>query len=600
MVTSDLSVRRRLSVVVDVARFRPVTTAILVGLNVSVAILSGVGVGFIVPIIEIVIDGSSADGSAIQQLFVRTYHSLGLPLTLETAIGGVAFVLLLRYALQYVAAILQARLEASYTERLRTTIFDRLLAVEVETIDATGRDTALNAIVTEARRAGNIPYILATLVQSVFLLGAFGAVAFLIAPPLAILTIVLLGGITAFVRFVITSGYASGNRLAAADEAVQRTCRRGIAGLRDIKLLAVRDRFQDAFERAVAEQAAASVQVRQNRSAVSILQQTVAALTVFALLYVGIAFYDVRPPELAAFLFAMFRAAPQVTRANDDLYTLESDLPHAVRIRELREKLAAAEESSSGSAPVPHPIRELAIENVTFCYGGDTASERVLDDVSFNVTRGETVALVGQSGAGKSTLAMLLARFQRPDTGRILVNGVALEEIDLAAWRASIGIVRQHPYIFDGTLRENLTLGHPDAPIAAVRRVCAIARIDEFVGDLPDGLDTELGEDAVNLSGGQRQRVAIARTLLTDPEFLVLDEATSELDSALQTSILSRLHEEVSDIPIVLIAHRESTVQAADRVFVLANGRIVERGTPEELRDQDGTYASLYGADDGT
>lgn len=572
---SDLTFRESLEVIADAARHRPRTAGTLVGLNLGVAVLNGIGVGFIVPIVDFVVGGTT--GGTVQEVFVRLYRLLGIPLTLETAIAGVAFVMLLQFSLTFITAVQQATLEASYVRRLRTASFESLLAARVDVLDDIGEDSALNTLVTEARHAGSIPYRLVELLQAVLLVAAFGAVAVTIEPLLTVATVVLLGIIIGVVRFVLESGYESGDRLATANEAVQRDTRRGVAGLREIKQFVAHDRFRRAFEQSAATHAAAWSRVRRNRAAISTLQQASIALAVFGLLYVAVAVYDIGTGELAAFLFAMFRAGPQVTRIHDLLYAIESTLPHAVRVRTLARELAAASEPTGGTASVPRPIRTVAFEDVSFGYdGADT--DGTLTDVSFRVTEGETVALCGPSGAGKSTLAALLARLYHPDAGQITANGDSIAEFERDDWRAAVGLVRQQPYVFDGTLRENLLLGCPDAATTSIQQACSVACVDAFLDALPNGLETELGEDAVRLSGGQRQRVAIARTLLTDPAMLVLDEATSELDAETERELLAGVRESAGDIPILLISHRQSTRRFVDREVTLTDGRTLDGG----------------------
>jgi subfamily B ATP-binding cassette protein MsbA len=218
----------------------------------------------------------------------------------------------------------------------------------------------------------------------------------------------------------------------------------------------------------------------------------------------------------------------------------------------------------------------------------------VLDGISFSVERGEFIAFVGQSGAGKSTIVSLLARFYDPDTGSINADGLPIEEYDLRAWRDRIAVVRQQPFIFNDTLKGNITIGNREATQAAVERVCAIAKVDEFVDDLPNRYESQLGDDGVRLSGGQRQRVALARALLTDADFLVLDEATSDLDSSLEKEVQSAIEAMDRKYGIIAIAHRLSTVKNADQIYTVENGEIIESGSHTDLLADEGAYADLY------
>ena len=201
---------------------------------------------------------------------------------------------------------------------------------------------------------------------------------------------------------------------------------------------------------------------------------------------------------------------------------------------------------------------------------------------------------MGQSGAGKSTIVSLLARLYEPNQGEIRANGQPISEYDLDAWRSRIALVRQQPFIFDDTLASNITVADRDATREDIEQVCAIAKVDEFVDELPNGYDSQLGDNGVRLSGGQRQRVALARALLKDADFLVLDEATSDLDSNLEKEVQVAIESMDQEYGIIAIAHRLSTVKNADRIYTVDNGEIIESGTHQELLAEEGDYADMY------
>jgi len=233
----------------------------------------------------------------------------------------------------------------------------------------------------------------------------------------------------------------------------------------------------------------------------------------------------------------------------------------------------------------------IDFEGVSFSYDG---ARTVLNDVSFHAAPGTVTALVGSSGSGKSTTIGLISAFYVPTRGRVLVDGIDLSTVRLDSYRTQLGVVLQESFLFDGTIRENVVFSRPDASEEAVLRACRIARVDEFAETFADKYDTIVGERGVKLSGGQRQRISIARAILAEPRILILDEATSSLDSESEQMIQQGLSYLMQGRTTFVIAHRLSTIRRADQILVVEQGQIVERGTHEELYALRGRYFELY------
>jgi ATP-binding cassette subfamily B protein len=240
--------------------------------------------------------------------------------------------------------------------------------------------------------------------------------------------------------------------------------------------------------------------------------------------------------------------------------------------------------------------RAIELCDVGFRYG---CRAKVLDGVNLSIPAGRTVAVVGESGSGKSTLLKLLTRLYDPTEGRVLIDGVDTRDFELASLRGGVSVVAQDPYVFCGTVRENIALGRPEASLDEVMAAARAAGLHEFIAGLPERYDTVIGERGANLSGGQRQRLAIARALLRRPEVLIFDEATSHLDTATERAIQESLRTALAGKTVVLVAHRLSTVQDADAICVLHQGRVVETGTHRQLLALRGRYAALWQAQTG-
>jgi subfamily B ATP-binding cassette protein MsbA len=236
-------------------------------------------------------------------------------------------------------------------------------------------------------------------------------------------------------------------------------------------------------------------------------------------------------------------------------------------------------------------VGEVLFENVEFAY---QTGKTVLHGISFDAKPGTVTAFVGPSGSGKSTTIGLISAFHKPVTGRILVDGVDLNGVKLASYRTQLGVVLQETFLFDGSIRENVRFSRPDATEEELLEACRIARVDEFAETLEEGYDTIVGERGVKLSGGQRQRLSIARAILADPRILILDEATSSLDSESESMIQQGLAHLMRGRTTFVIAHRLSTIRRADQILVIEAGNIVERGTHPELYALHGRYWDMY------
>jgi len=240
---------------------------------------------------------------------------------------------------------------------------------------------------------------------------------------------------------------------------------------------------------------------------------------------------------------------------------------------------------------LPGVVGDFEMKNVSFGY---TEGEYVVRDISFSAASGSVTALVGSSGSGKTTIAGLAASFLTPQEGTVTVDGVDLSMVTLDSYRSHLGVVLQDEFLFEGTIRENILFPRPDASETNLQNAMKAAHVTEFTDRFEDGVDTLIGERGVKLSGGQRQRVAIARAILADPRVLILDEATSSLDTESESLIQKSLAGLMQGRTTFVIAHRLSTIRKADQILVIEAGKIVERGNHEQLIAAQGRYYNLY------
>ncbi|ELY42646.1 ABC transporter ATP-binding protein [Natronorubrum bangense] len=591
--SDDYTYREKAAAVRRVAAFHPAFTVGVIVLSVVAAGLEAVGLSFILPILELAQgEVGPNEASGVLGMFVTLYQTLGIPFTLGYLVTGVAAVMTVRFTSSFLVAWLRAVLETLYVKQIRVQAYDKALDARVAYFDQEGSDEILNAIITESKYSGRVIKDLVRLVEQGLLAAMYFGIALFIAPWLTLATAVVLGSVVVLFKFGLESGSSVGDRLAEANEEVQSSAQAGTQGIRDVKAFSMRSELFDRFDDAIDVFARSSIRIARNKAIITNFYQLVIAITVFVLIYVALVVTSLSLGALGVFLFAIFQLGPKVSTLSNIVYSLDSKLPHLIRTQRFLDGMDNYSEPKPVRDEAPTDIERVEYDDVRFSY--ETSDEEVLSGVSFGVERGEFVAFVGQSGAGKSTIISLFARMYEPDEGKIRADGTPINEFPVQEWRKRVSIVRQDPFIFNETLRYNLTIGNRDATQEEIEEVCEIAQVTEFFDDLKDGFDTQLGDDGIRLSGGQQQRIAIARALLKDADFLLLDEATSDLDTGLEEKAHSAIEAMDRDYGMIVVAHRLSTVTNADRIYTMDQGKIVERGDHRSLMTENGQYASLY------
>lgn len=372
-----------------------------------------------------------------------------------------------------------------------------------------------------------------------------------------------------------------------------------IGGIQTVKAGAVEPQWQDRWERQLAGYSFASLKVINLSNTGSQLIQLISKINMVLILYFGakaVIDRDLTVGGLVAFnMFAQRVSGPVIRMAQ-----LWQDFQQVrIAIERLGDVLNQPSEPGTGSrVALPSLKGEVTFEHVNFRYALD--GPWTLEDIDLRVPAGTSLGIVGSSGSGKSTLTKLLQRLHVPASGRVMIDGVDLAQIDPAWLRRQIGVVLQENLLFNRTIRENIALADPARALDDVLAAANLAGAHDFIVKLPQGYDTPIEERGTNLSGGQRQRIAIARALLTDPKILILDEATSALDAESEEIIQKNLKAISQGRTVIIIAHRLSAVRQCDMLITLEDGRIVERGTHEDLLKANGRYADLHRRQSGS
>jgi len=404
-----------------------------------------------------------------------------------------------------------------------------------------------------------------------------------------VLTPVILYPVVRFGKGIRGTSHQSQERMAE----LTRLLTEGIRGHRVAKAFGMEAFEQDRFEAATGRHLKVNLRAQILSNLSSPVIETLGALGGAALLiYAGRAIRaeQLNVGEFITFLTILLVMYDPVRRLNKANLILQESMAAAHRLADLIEEPNEITDRPNGTV-VSHLEEGIHFEKIRFGYDDH---ETVLTDVDLKVARGEMVALVGPSGAGKSTLVNLLPRFFDPNQGRVTIDGVDVRDMPLQALRALIGLVTQDTVLFDDTVRNNIAYGRSDLSLEDVRSAAKAAYADDFILEMENGYDTVVGEGGVRLSGGQKQRLSIARALLKDAPILVLDEATSHLDSEAESLVQKAIQNLTRGRTTLVIAHRFSTVTTADRIIVLRDGRIEEQGTHQDLLERNGTYRRLY------
>lgn len=416
-----------------------------------------------------------------------------------------------------------------------------------------------------------------------FLNWKLASVLFLVIP-LSFLAIVRIGH---RVRVLATRGQESmGDMTSVLKET--------FAGIRIVKAYGREPLENERFGRTNLSYMRANMKSAQLSAIVSPMMEMIALLGIAVIIWHGgklVILGEMTPGSFFSFLTAMFMAYAPIRRLAGANSSIQAALAGAQRVFDVLD--LEHERHGDHVRRDIAPIRQaLEFRHVSFAY--NAGSTPALVDINLTIRCGEVVAFVGSSGSGKTTLVSLVPRFYMPTSGAILLDGQDIQEVGLSSLRSQIAIVSQDTMLFDDTVKGNIAYGRLEATDEDIREAAKAAHADEFIVNLPQGMDTIIGENGVKLSGGQRQRLAIARAILRDPPILILDEATSSLDSESERVVQDALANLMKNRTTLVIAHRLSTIIHADRIVVLQKGRIVEEGTHAELLRHGGVYKRLY------
>ena len=564
-------------------RMTPGLMLTTVALTCAGGLLQGVGLLMLVPLLQLVgIDAQHGSLGRILEMFQRAFALVGLEPTLLAVLVLYVAIVAVESVLQRYEAVTQARLRERIVHRLRTRVY-KAVASTTWVYFSTRRASTFGQILTDRiDRVATAVYYLNDLFVTLVMCVVYMAMAFQVSAQMTTF-VVICGGLMALaLRRTLAKARDAGQRYTTASTLLYAAVADHLSSMKMAKSYGAEQSHEERLTRLSDDLGAASLSAMTasvtTRQWIAIGSAALLALIV----YVAHTVAGLSAASLFLIIFLFARLVPRVTSLYEKAQILALELPAYDSIIEAEAECVASAEPRVTTHAATTLGRVLECREVTFRYGQspDTAALR---DVTLRVAAHETTAIVGPSGAGKSTIADLLMGLLTPSAGSVLIDGAPLAADRMQSWRARIGYVSQETFLFHDTIRANLLWANPEATDEMMWEALERAAADEFVRALPAALDTVVGDRGVLLSGGERQRLSLARALLRRPEVLILDEATSSLDSENERRIqaaIDRLHEQVT---IVIITHRLSTIRNADVIYVMDNGRIVESGTWQTL-----------------
>ncbi len=579
------------------ARRQPVWILITIILGWTGALFNGVSTTLIVPLLL----GFLGQELEFEQAppFLRytlsLFDNLPAKYRLLYMMGIILLGILLKNGAIYASTVASAYVSKQLVRDIRLSAIKLLLDVDLDFYSKTKIGDVLNSIGQEVSRAASAIRLGIQMVVHGITILVFIAILISISWQLTLAAPLILTWVPILSQFVINRSQKYGEFLSQASRAFSGKFIEILNGIRLVKSTSSEAREYDIIVQRILDREDAELKSEMNYALTAPINEITAVSALLAMIAIGRVLFANQIDSLSAvlltYLFVLNRMMVVVGQLNSTRSRFANAVSGAVIVSEFL-RLDDKPMMQNGYIPYQGIQKEIRFEGVSFSY--PSSSELVLDEINLTIPRGTTLALVGGSGAGKSTLADLVPRFYDPTAGKITIDGVDLRDYDFTTLRKAMGIVSQETFLFNDSVRNNISYPRPTASETEIIQAAKQANAYDFIVQLPQGFDTEIGDRGVMLSGGQRQRIAIARALLSNPDILVLDEATSALDTVSEHLVQQAIERLSSDRTSIVIAHRLSTVQKADQIVVLEKGKIIEIGTHIELLKKGGRYTHLY------
>lgn len=541
-------------------------------LTLVLGALRGVGILMLVPLLAYLgVPDDPGGGGPVTEIAGFFFDRLGLPRNLVVILAVYVVLVAGRAALDRVRVVLQGELQLGFVRTLRADLHAALLHAEWRFLVASRRSDLIQTLTHDVQRAGKAAHQLLSVVTGTLVLLVFIGLALRISVWGTVLATAVTGLLAWLLRHRFSSAHRTGRDLTDRSNRLYAVVTGHLDGLAEIRSYGAEARSRERFARTLRELDEARLDFIRGHSGARLWMDVGGVVTLAVILGLAVEVLRLPVASLLLLVYIFSLVLPRATALHSQLQHMLNELPAFEAVDSLVRQATRRTERRTGHSTTR--LRdEIAFREVSFSYEDDRSA---VADLDLRIRARATTAVVGPSGSGKSTTALLLMGLLSPDTGRILVDGVEMGELDLREWRSRIGYVPQETFLLHDTIRANLHLARPDADDEEIHRALSLAAADDFVDALPRGLDTVVGDRGARLSGGERQRIALARALVVRPDLLLLDEATSSLDMESERRIFRALNRLHGRLTIVLITHRLGSLKNVDEIVTMEEGRVV-------------------------
>lgn len=547
-------------------------------LNIAVSLTGGISIVMLVPMLGL-LDISEGAASALR-VFTAPLQNLPYEAQVILLIVGYFLLVVFKAALGRMLSIRESHFLEEYSYKLRDQLYHAVSTAKWEQLAASRQTDTINLFTSQCSQVSygvaEIIHLLTSVVSTIVSL----CIAVWLSLPVTVFVMICGGCFAMVFRKLMKASKEYGDEMIRINRAMYQELFNQLRSVKEVRTYGVQKEHEALFGDISRSFRDAKLKYVHLRAFPSMLYSIAAAGMIGVIFLVCVLGFRMDTARLIVLVYVFMRLWPVFSGFIGRINSILTSVPAHEKLTEAFNTLCA-EETGDGDCPPLAFEHSIEFRRVSFAY--HNGGEVVLKDVSFRLERGAATALVGRSGAGKTTIADLLLGFLTPTQGEILIDGVALTAENLPAWRQQMGYIPQEPLILNASVRENLQRFHPDATETEMVEALRKAQALRLVEGLPDGLDTNLGDEGVRLSGGERQRIVLARVLLGNPRFIVMDEATSAMDYENETAVRQAISGLGDQVTILIIAHRLATVRTAKYALVLEDGRITEEGSLAEL-----------------